>query len=70
VVASGFVGRYIYTSLPRTAEDRDDPDLERTSASRRALASWRTVHVPLTWVLFAAAFVHSVAALYYATLQR
>jgi hypothetical protein len=37
---------------------------------RRALAVWHTLHVPLAWALFAAAFVHVVAALYYATLQR
>ncbi len=37
---------------------------------RKALATWRSIHVPLTWALFAVAFVHVVAALYYATLQR
>ena len=37
---------------------------------RKALATWHTFHVPLTWALFTAAFIHVVAALYYATLQR
>lgn len=42
----------------------------RLAGRRRALAVWHTLHVPLAWALFAAAFVHVVAALYYATLQR
>jgi len=42
----------------------------RLASRRRALALWHTLHVPLAWALFAAAFVHVVAALYYATLQR
>lgn len=62
VVGSGVVGRYIYTAVPRV----DDPLL---AATRGALATWRSIHVPLTWVLFSVAAVHSVAALYYVTLQ-
>lgn len=42
----------------------------RASGVRSSLAVWRAMHVPLTWVLFATAFAHVVAALYYATLQR
>lgn len=42
----------------------------RFAASRRALASWHSIHVPLTWALFVTAFAHAGAALYYATLQR
>ena len=42
----------------------------RLAGRRRALAVWHALHVPLAWALFAAAFVHVVAALYYATLQR
>ena len=56
VVISGFVGRYIYTAVPREGGG--------------ALATWRAVHVPLTWALFITAFVHSAGALIYATLQR
>ena len=36
--------------------------------ARRAMAVWHTVHVPLGLALFTAAFVHALAALYYATL--
>ncbi len=77
VVVSGVVGRYLYTRVPRTAEGTaaaaGDADRElrgRLVKRRKALATWHTFHVPLTWVLFIAAFIHVVAALYYATLQR
>ncbi len=77
VVASGVVGRYLYTRVPRTARGLEaaasDGDRElqtRLTKRRKALATWHTFHVPLTWVLFVAAFIHVVAALYYATLQR
>lgn len=76
VVASGIVGRYIYTSVPRAIDPpaAEASVRERSSAElatkRAALATWHSFHVPLTWALFAAAFVHVVAALYYATLQR
>jgi hypothetical protein len=46
------------------------PGLDQLLRRRRALAVWRTIHVPLTWALFAVAILHVVAALYYATLQR
>jgi hypothetical protein len=77
VVVSGLVGRYLYTRVPRTpdgtaaAAGAVDPErLSRLVKRRKALATWHTFHVPLTWVLFIAAFIHVVAALYYATLQR
>lgn len=78
VVGSGLVGRYIYTAVPRAIDDSDaassaadvDERRGRLVKRRKALATWHTVHVPLTWALFAAAFIHVVAALYYATLQR
>ena len=41
------------------------PSLDRLLARRGALATWRTIHLPLTWALFVAAFVHVVGALYY-----
>jgi len=69
VVISGIVGRYLYTALPRTTEG-GDPHTSRLAAQRGALATWRAVHVPLTWVLFTMAIVHSIAALYFATLMR
>lgn len=38
--------------------------------ARRMLAVWHTVHIPLGMVLFAAAFIHIGAAIYYATLLK
>jgi hypothetical protein len=38
--------------------------------SRRLLAIWHSVHVPLGVVLFTAAFIHIIGAFYYATLLR
>ena len=78
VVASGVVGRYLYTRVPRTVQGPETAagrrpareQLARLAKRRKALATWHTFHVPLTWVLFVAAFIHVVAALYYATLQR
>ncbi len=86
VVISGLIGRYIYTTaalapdgagpdLPEpgaTGPGATGPDRPRPWGlpDRRTLAAWRSVHVPLTWTLFATAGVHVVAALYYATLQR
>jgi hypothetical protein len=63
VVVSGLVGRYIYTAVPRAVD-------ASTLEARRALATWRTIHVPLTMLLFVAAFTHIVGAIYYATLLR
>ncbi len=44
--------------------------LERLDTTRRLLAVWHMLHVPLGAVLFTVAFVHIGAALYYATLLR
>ena len=105
VVASGFIGRYIYTAVPRTADGAEVEAQEllrqledarqgmagsaasrkasRTAAARlrqlerqvaalrwtrRALATWHAVHVPLGMALFVLAFTHIGAAVYYATL--
>jgi hypothetical protein len=38
--------------------------------NRRLLAVWHTIHIPLGMVLFTAAFIHIIAALYYATLSH
>jgi hypothetical protein len=78
VVISGIVGRYVYTRVARTIDGAllvaSGPETERRreelASRRRALATWHTIHIPLTWALFAAAFIHVVAALYYATLQN
>ncbi len=49
-------------------------ELERQRASlstaRRLLSTWHTIHIPLGMALFAAAFFHIGAALYYATLLK
>jgi len=102
VVASGFVGRYLYTALPRTvggAELTQDaiaallgeldtrlsnPGLDpaasrqltaararlqrrvvRIPLTRRLLALWHTVHVPLGVGMFVLGFAHVAIALYY-----
>jgi hypothetical protein len=39
-------------------------------AARRTLATWHAVHIPIGMVLFAAAFFHAGAAIYYATLLK
>lgn len=76
VVFSGFVGRYIYTRIPRTADGLEDPSLLSTmkasaiANARRLMALWYTVHIPLGIVLFTTAFAHILGALYYATLLR
>jgi hypothetical protein len=76
VVVSGIVGRYLYTAVPRTVEGAEIDAAtvalrgDQLMARRGALATWRSVHVPLTWALFALALLHAGAALYFATLQR
>lgn len=54
--------------LRRSSELRRQ--LASLSVARRALATWHTIHIPLGVGLFAAAFIHIGAALYYATLLR
>jgi hypothetical protein len=78
VVASGIVGRYIFTTVPRAIDvappaegaPAENVQTGRLARRRGALATWYSFHLPLTWVLFATAFVHAGAALVYATLQR
>jgi len=73
IVLSGFVGRYIFTRIPRTM---DGLEIEGTLSqealkhARRLMALWHTVHIPIGMVLFIAAFVHIGAALYYATFLK
>ncbi|MBI4927062.1 MAG: hypothetical protein HY835_04805 [Anaerolineae bacterium] len=116
IVLSGFIGRYIYTAIPRTpggeevaleqlnlmvqrletglarlehAPDDATPDTasrKQTLAemrsrrdrlkkqigafqtTRRLFSLWHTLHIPLGLSLFALAFFHIGAAIYYATL--
>ena len=70
IVISGFVGRYIYTRIPRTADGlelTDSLSAEALKQARRLMSLWHTVHIPIGMALFTAAFVHIGAALYYAT---
>jgi len=73
IVISGFVGRYIYTRIPRTADGielTDSLSAEALKQARRLMALWHTVHIPIGMALFTAAFVHMGAALYYATFLK
>jgi hypothetical protein len=74
IVLSGFIGRYIYTAIPRTAEgveiESNDLQLATLVTARKLFALWHTIHIPLGITLFAAAFVHIVAAIYYASLLK
>ena len=76
IVVSGFIGRYIYTRIPRTLEgvEIETPSGQFQAAAlaraRRLLAVWHIIHIPIGMALFTAAFIHIGAALYYATLLR
>lgn len=73
IVVSGFIGRYIFTRIPRTLDGLEmEGTLPREALrqARRLLALWHTVHIPLGIVLFVSAFVHVGGALYYATLLK
>ena len=74
IVFSGFIGRYIYTRIPRSLDGVEiegslsESQKAAIGNARRLLALWHTVHIPIGMALFTAAFFHIVAALYYATL--
>ena len=73
IVLSGFIGRYIFTRIPRTLDGLEIEDTlsqEALKQARRLLALWHTVHIPIGIVLFISAFVHIGAALYYATFLK
>lgn len=73
IVISGFVGRYIYTRVPRTLEGTEIEGTLSEAAlrqTRRLMALWHTIHIPIGMALFVAAFVHIGAALYYATFLK
>lgn len=75
VVLSGVIGRYLYTAVPREPEDLGgtvvtELERDRLLASRKRMATWYALHVPLTLVLFTLATTHAVVALLFATLQR
>ena len=76
IVFSGFIGRYIYTRIPRSLEGVliTAPSAQAQAVSlaraRRTLSIWHAIHIPIGMALFVAAFIHIGAALYYATLLR
>ena len=73
IVVSGFIGRYIYTRIPRTLDGLEIEGTLSESAlrqARRLMALWHTIHIPIGMVLFVSAFVHMGGALYYATLLK
>ncbi len=76
IVMSGFVGRYIYTRIPRTLGGEELElthgtfQSEALAKTRRLFAIWHAIHIPIGMALFTAAFIHIGAALYYATLLR
>jgi len=76
IVLSGFIGRYIYTQIPRSL---DGVEVETTTSklkaaslarARRLLTVWHVIHIPIGMALFTAAFIHIGAALYFATFLR
>jgi hypothetical protein len=76
IVISGFIGRYIFTRIPRTLEGVEIESqagalqAAALAQSRRWMALWHTIHIPIGMALFIAALVHIAAALYYATLLK
>lgn len=73
IVISGFVGRYIFTRIPRTLDGLEIEGTlsqEALKQGRRLLALWHTIHIPIGIALFISAFVHAGAALYYATFLK
>jgi hypothetical protein len=73
IVISGFIGRYIFTRIPRTLDGLEMEGTlsqEALKQARRLMALWHTVHIPIGMALFVTAFVHIGAALYYATLLK
>jgi hypothetical protein len=73
IVVSGFIGRYIFTRIPRTMDGLEIEGTlsqEALKQARRLLALWHTIHIPIGIALFLSAFVHVGAALYYATFLK
>lgn len=73
IVVSGFIGRYIFTRIPRTLDGMEiegSLSQEALKQARRLMALWHTIHIPIGMALFVSAFVHAGAALYYATFLK
>lgn len=70
IVVSGFIGRYIFTRIPRTLDGLEIESTLSQEALKRArqlMALWHTIHIPIGIALFISAFAHIGGALYYAT---
>ena len=73
IVISGFIGRYIFTRIPRTLDGLEIEGTlsqEALKQARRLMSLWHTIHIPIGMALFVSAFVHIGAAIYYATLLK
>ncbi len=76
IVISGFIGRYIYTRIPRSLDGIDltypgaQAQVALLARSRQMMSTWHAVHIPIGIALFVAAFIHIGAAITYATLLR
>ena len=73
IVVSGFIGRYIFTRIPRTMDGLEIEGTlsqEALKQARYLMALWHTIHIPIGMALFVSAFVHAGAALYYATFLK
>lgn len=73
IVVSGFIGRYIFTRIPRTMDGLEIEGTlsqEALKQARRLMSLWHMIHIPIGMALFISAFVHIGAALYYATLLK
>ncbi len=70
--ARSYAGLSMASTAPETAPvalhgaSGTEQQFDRLAARRSALATWRSVHVPLTWALMITALIHTVAAIYYA----
>ena len=73
IVLSGFIGRYIFTRIPRTMDGlviEGTLSQEALKRARQLMALWHTIHIPIGMALFISAFIHIGAALYYATFLK
>lgn len=72
IVISGFIGRYIYTRIPRTADglEADSLQINAISKTRQLMALWYAFHIPIGMALFTTAIFHIGAALYYSTFLK
>ncbi len=73
IVFSGFIGRYIFTRVPRTLDGlviEGAVSQQALNRTRQMMSLWHAVHIPIGVALFISAFVHMSGALYYATLLK